>query len=93
MLSEREEGYSDGWLDRLQPEGSLGTEAVDMSIDYPLEGTKHPPRPFHLSSFPSLQLSLWCRRLIWMLPPGHFSMSLAVFFTALVLARSFEMSK
>ena len=49
-----------------------------MSIDYPLEGTKHPPRPFHLSSFPLLPLSLWCRRLIWMLPASHFSMSLAL---------------
>ena len=55
MLSEGERGgYSDGWLDRLPPNGSLGTEAVDMSIDCPLEGTKHPPRPFHLSSFPWL---------------------------------------
>ena len=78
MLSEGEGGYSDGWLDRLPPNGSLGTEAVDMSIDYPLEGTKHPPRPFHLSSFPLLPLSLWCRRLIWMLPASHFSMSLAL---------------
>ena len=53
MLSERERGgYSDGWLDRLPPNGSLGTEAVDMSIDYPLEGTKHPPP----SPFPSIFL-------------------------------------
>ena len=95
MLSEGEGGYSDGWLDRLPPNGSLGTEVVDMSIDYPLEGMKSSPSPFP-SIFPPLAPAQF------MVPEINLDAtagpllnvargSSAAFFTTLVC--SFEMSK